>query len=58
MNPQWWLVAPLVVAAALYAGWRLAPAALRARLRRALGLKPPATAPGADACANCREHKR
>jgi hypothetical protein len=55
VNGQWWLVAPLVLVAALYAGWRLAPATLRARLRRALGLKPPAA--DAGACANCNDHK-
>jgi hypothetical protein len=55
VNGQWWLVAPLVLAAALYTGWRLAPARLRTRLRRTLGLKPPATSAGA--CANCSDHK-
>lgn len=57
MNAQWWLVAPLVLAAALYAGWRLAPAVLRARLRRALGLKAPAKPAATDACANCSDHR-
>jgi hypothetical protein len=52
---QWWLAAPLVAAAALYAGWRLAPAALRTRLRRVLGIKAPT--PAAGACDNCSDHK-
>ena len=53
MNAQWWLVAPVVLGAALYAAWRLAPGTVRARLRRALGMKAPAPATGE--CANCRD---
>jgi len=55
MSSQWWIVAALVLGAALYAGWRLAPAILRGRLRRALGLKRPA--PDTGPCAHCSEHK-
>jgi hypothetical protein len=53
MSVQEGVVALLVLIAALYSAWRLAPAQLRAWLRRLLGLRPPASKAGN--CAECRE---
>ena len=56
MSVQEWWVALLVLIAALYSVWRLAPAKLRAWLRRVLGLRPPDGKAGD--CAACRERGR
>lgn len=53
MNAQWIVVALVVVAAALYAAWRLMPGMLRLRVRRALGLRQPASTSPATECERC-----